>query len=82
MGIIFFIWIGIFNIFVVAQFWGFANDLYTDEAGKRIFPLIAVGATLGAVFGSKIAGWIIRPFGVCFLIIKEYKKIKSRELTP
>jgi len=56
MGIVFFIWIGIFNIFVVAQFWGFANDLYTDEAGKRIFPLIAVGATLGAVFGSKIAG--------------------------
>jgi len=69
MGIIFFIWIGIFNIFVVAQFWGFANDLYTDEAGKRIFPLIAVGATLGAVFGSKIAGWIIRPFGSFNLMV-------------
>jgi AAA family ATP:ADP antiporter len=69
MGIVFFIWIGIFNIFVVAQFWGFANDLYTDEAGKRIFPLIAVGATLGAVFGSKIAGWIIRPFGSFNLMV-------------
>jgi len=69
MGIVFFIWIGIFNIFVVAQFWGFANDLYTDEAGKRIFPLIAVGATLGAVFGSKIAGWLIQPFGSFNLMV-------------
>ena len=69
MGIVFFIWIGIFNIFVVAQFWGFAADLYTDEAGKRIFPLIAVGATLGAAFGSKIAGWLIQPFGSFNLMV-------------
>jgi len=63
MGIIFFIWIGIFNYLVVAQFWGFANDLYTYEVGKRIFPLIAFGATLGAVIGSRIAKMIIEPFG-------------------
>ena len=47
MGIMFFIWIGIFNYFVIAQFWGFANDLYSDEVGKRSFPLVALGATLG-----------------------------------
>jgi AAA family ATP:ADP antiporter len=52
MGIIFFIWVGIFNYFVVAQFWGFANDLYSEEAGKRTFPLIAFGATLGGVVGT------------------------------
>jgi AAA family ATP:ADP antiporter len=52
MGIIFFIWVGIFNYFVVAQFWGFANDLYSDEVGKRTFPLIAFGATLGGVVGT------------------------------
>jgi len=69
LGIVFFIWIGIFNMFIVAQFWGFANDLYTDEVGKRIFPLIAFGANLGAVFGSKIAGWVIRPFGSFNLMI-------------
>jgi len=63
MGIVFFIWIGIFNLLVVAQFWGFANDLYTYEAGKRIFPLIAFGATLGAVTGSRIAKLIIEPVG-------------------
>jgi AAA family ATP:ADP antiporter len=47
MGIMFFIWIGIFNYFVIAQFWGFANDLYSDEIGKRSFPLVALGAALG-----------------------------------
>ncbi len=49
MGIMFFIWIGIFNYFVIAQFWGFANDLYSDEVGKRTFPLVALGATLGGL---------------------------------
>ena len=37
----------LFNYFVIAQFWGFANDLYSDEVGKRAFPLVALGATLG-----------------------------------
>ena len=52
MGILFFIWIGIFNYFVIAQFWGFANDLYTDEAGKRTFPLVALGASLGGLIAT------------------------------
>jgi ATP:ADP antiporter, AAA family len=64
MGIAFFTWIGIFNYLVVAQFWGFANDLYSEEAGKRLFPLIAFGATFGAVSGSQIADWLIGPLGV------------------
>jgi len=54
MGIIFFIWVGVFNYFVVAQFWGFANDLYSDDVGKRTFPLIALGATLGGVVGTRM----------------------------
>lgn len=52
MGILFFIWVGIFNYFVIAQFWGFANDLYSDEAGKRTFPLVALGATLGGLIAT------------------------------
>jgi AAA family ATP:ADP antiporter len=64
MGIIFFIWVGVFNVMVVAQFWGFANDLYTLEEGKRLFPLIAFGATFGGFMGSKISGWIVRSMGV------------------
>lgn len=64
MGIIFFIWVGIFNVMVVAQFWGFANDLYSEEAGKRLFPLIAFGATFGGFTGSRIAAWLVRPLGL------------------
>ena len=52
MGIMFFVWIGIFNYFVIAQFWGFANDLYSDEVGKRTFPLVALGATLGGLIAT------------------------------
>ena len=52
MGILFFVWVGIFNYFVIAQFWGFANDLYSDEAGKRTFPLVALGATAGGLIAT------------------------------
>jgi ATP:ADP antiporter, AAA family len=52
MGILFFVWIGIFNYFVVAQFWGFANDLYTDGVGKRTFPLVALGGPLGGLVAT------------------------------
>ncbi len=52
MGILFFVWVGIFNYFVIAQFWGFANDLYSDEVGKRTFPLVALGASLGGLIAT------------------------------
>jgi len=52
MGIMFFVWVGIFNYFVIAQFWGFANDLYSDEVGKRTFPLVALGATWGGLVAT------------------------------
>jgi AAA family ATP:ADP antiporter len=64
IGIIFFIWIGVFNVLVPAQFWGFANDIYTPEEGKRLFPIVAFGATFGAFFGSLVAGWLVEPLGL------------------
>jgi AAA family ATP:ADP antiporter len=51
----FFIWVGIFNNSAVAQFWSFANDLYRRDAGERLFPIVAIGATLGAPLGSKVS---------------------------
>ncbi len=52
IGIVFYIWAGVFNVLVIAQLWGFANDLYTNERGRRLFPLINLGASLGAVAGA------------------------------
>ena len=54
-GAAYFVWVGIFSVMVVAQFWAFANDVYTLEAGKRLFPIVAFGATLGGFVGSKLA---------------------------
>ncbi len=54
-GIVFYLWVGMFSVFVVAQFWTFAADIYTDERGRRLLPMIAIGATAGAAAGSGIA---------------------------
>ena len=56
VGVAFFIWVGIFNIALVAQFWSYANDIYSKPAGERLFPIIAIGMTAGAPLGSFIAG--------------------------
>ena len=63
LGVIFYLWVGIFNLMIPAQFWAFANDLYSPEAGKRIFVIVAFGASSGAVFGSFITGQLIEPLG-------------------
>ncbi|NIM58670.1 MAG: hypothetical protein GTO16_06970 [Candidatus Aminicenantes bacterium] len=68
-GIGFFIWVGIFNLVVIAQFWGFANDLYTEEEGKRLFPLIAFGAVFGGFAGGMITSWLVEPLGKYQLLL-------------
>ncbi len=37
LGLVFYLWVGIFNMMVVAQFWAFANDMYDEEQGERLF---------------------------------------------
>ncbi len=69
IGIVYFLWIGIFNVMVIAQFWAFANDLYTEEQGKRLFPLIGVGSSLGAWAGSVRAGYVLEAFGPMRLLV-------------
>jgi ATP:ADP antiporter, AAA family len=59
----FFLWVGIFNVMVIAQFWAFANDLFTAEQGKRLFPIVGLGSSLGAWLGSVYAGDVIRATG-------------------
>jgi AAA family ATP:ADP antiporter len=64
LGIVFFLWVGVFNLMIVAQFWAFANDIYTTDEGKRVFPIVGVGASVGAVTGSFVAGWLIESLGL------------------
>ena len=69
LGIVFFVWIGVFSVMIVAQFWGFANDLYTKDEGERLFPLVQFGGSLGAALGAVVAGWLIAPLGLDQLML-------------
>lgn len=63
VGVAFYLWLGVFNMLVVAQFWAFANDIYTEEQGKRLFPIVGVGASTGAWAGAAFAASIFRVTG-------------------
>ena len=60
VGFLFFVWLGIFSVSMIAQFWSYANDVYSPSDGKRLFPLIAVGSASGAPLGAALAGWLYR----------------------
>lgn len=64
VAVTFFLWVGVFNLMVVAQFWSFANDLYSPEQGKRLFAIVGVGGSVGAVGGSLIATTFIDRLGI------------------
>ena len=63
VGVAFFIWVGIFNMSLVAQFWSFANDVYTPAQGKRLFAIVGIGSSTGAVAGSYLAKLLVKPLG-------------------
>jgi ATP:ADP antiporter, AAA family len=58
IAIVFYIWLGIFAVLVLALFWAFSADLFNVKSGQRLFPLIAAASTLGALLGSGTAGWL------------------------
>jgi AAA family ATP:ADP antiporter len=60
LGFVFFVWVGIFSLTTIAQFWSYANEIYTRPEGDRLFPLIAIGSTAGAPLGAAAAA---RMFG-------------------
>lgn len=71
-GIVFFIWLGIFNVMVIAQFWAYCADLYNVESGQRLFVIIAVGASLGALLGANFSKQVINytgPLGLLLLAV-------------
>ena len=62
IGLPFFLWVGVFSYTVIAQFWALAADIYTEEQGKRLFPIIGGGSSIGAVVGGLFAKSLV-PLG-------------------
>ena len=92
-GIVYYLWVGMFGVFVVAQFWTFCADVYTDERGKRMLPFIAVGATAGAAMGSWMVDQLVdsglvptevlllvatAPLAVSILLVKQVGKLQGQ----
>jgi ATP:ADP antiporter, AAA family len=69
LAVVFFLWIGIFNLMIVAQFWSFANDIYNKDEGERLFVIVGFGASLGAVVGARVADRLIEPLGIYQLML-------------
>ena len=93
IGVAFYIWVGIFNVFVISQFWAFANDIYTESQGKRLFPMIGVGASLGALLGAQAASWLFKIYhftpyalmtaaagvlGICAALVWAANRVETR----
>jgi len=69
IGRVFFIWISIFNLFVVSVFWALIVDIFSTAQGKRLFGFIAAGATIGAIAGSALTASLARYVSAAFLLI-------------
>src|SRR5438477_3769896 len=64
-----YVWVSVFNLFNTAIFWAFMTDLFTVEQGKRLYGFIAVGGTLGALFGAYITKHYVHEIGPANLLV-------------
>lgn len=67
-GQVFYVWFSVFNLFVTMVFWALLADRFSSDQGKRFFALIAVGGTLGAIFGPWLAARLAAPLGTATLL--------------
>jgi AAA family ATP:ADP antiporter len=68
-GQVFYVWFSVFNLFAVMLFWALMADRFALEQAKRLFGAIAVGGTLGAIFGPWLASQLARPLGTPALLV-------------
>jgi AAA family ATP:ADP antiporter len=66
---VFYVWTSVFSLFVVTVFWGLLADCFDNDQGKRLFPFITVGASLGAIVGSGVTIWLADQVPVFYLLL-------------
>ena len=69
LGVVFFVWASVFNLFVVSLFWSFMADIFSSGQARRVFSLIALSGMAGAVFGPLVTKLLVRLIGVAPLLV-------------
>ncbi|UGB39851.1 NTP/NDP exchange transporter [Frateuria soli] len=68
LGVVFYVWVSVFNLFVVSLFWSFMADIFESRQARRVFPLIALGGMGGAIFGPLLTRLLVHVLGVAPLL--------------
>ncbi|MGV7229285.1 MAG: NTP/NDP exchange transporter [Nitrospirales bacterium] len=69
IGPIFFVWLSVFNLFVVSVFWSFMADVFPTDAARRLFGCISAGGSLGAMTGPFITALAVKGVGIQGLLL-------------
>ena len=69
LGVVFFVWVSVFNLFVVSLFWSFMADIFSSGKARRVFSLIALGGMAGAIFGPLVTKLLVQLIGVAPLLL-------------
>jgi AAA family ATP:ADP antiporter len=69
LGVVFFVWVSVFNLFVVSLFWSFMADIFSSGQARRVFSLIALGGMGGAIFGPLVTKLLVQLIGVAPLLL-------------
>jgi ATP:ADP antiporter, AAA family len=65
----FFVWVSVFNLFVISLFWSLMSDLWSSDQAKRLYGAIAAGGTAGAFFGPLLTKMLVKPLGATNLLL-------------
>lgn len=69
IGRIFFIWVSVFNLFVVSVFWSLVVDIFSSEQGKRLFAFLSAGATIGGIIGAALTSGFVKLIGQNYFLL-------------
>lgn len=68
-GMLFFIWLTVFNLFAVAVFWSFMADLFSNMEAKRVYGYIGAAGTLGAILGPILTRVLVERIGIADMLL-------------
>jgi AAA family ATP:ADP antiporter len=68
-GLLFFIWVAVFNMFAVSVFWSYMSDIFADADARQLYGYIAAGGTLGGLLGPEITAQLVATLGVANMLL-------------